>query len=259
MTEDISVNVARPTEWGTASAGGLEIHELHAGYGRMEILHGINMHAPSGEVTLVLGANGSGKSTLAMAIMGAVRRYSGSIAFEGCSLHKRSTSSIANNGIAIMPEGRGLFSELSVLENLYVALYSQRRKIPKADRKRMVDEALRWFPVLELRRNSRVGALSGGQQQMVALARAFVRQQRFVILDEPSAGLAPKVLREVLAIVSELCRTRGIGVLLVEQSTLALEMGIGSKIVLLAGGRIVKDVAAVEITHQDIDDAYFRS
>lgn len=236
---------------------GLEVHELNAGYGRIQILHKLSLQAAMGSTTLVLGANGSGKSTLVKAILGRTRLNGGSIRFQGENIYGKGTSEITNSGIAIVPEGRRLFSELTVVQNLEVALYSQKLYRDSSKRRSAIDQALQMFPALDYFRDIKVGSLSGGQQQMVSVARALVRKPRFLILDEPSAGLAPKIIREVLTTVTELSRSEGIGVLLVEQSTLALDMGVSSKIYVVSGGRVVREGSPSEVTRSEIDDAYF--
>ena len=198
----------------------LELEEVTARYGPVAALHGVSLHVGEGEAVAVLGANGAGKTTTLRAVSGTVRR-GGSIAFAGRSIGRRSPESIARAGIAHVPEGRGTLTDLTVHENLRLGAYVRRDRKAVAEDERRV---LGYFPRLAERAAQRAGTLSGGEQQMLALARALMLRPRLLLLDEPSLGLAPVVVAEIFRIVGELNEREGLAVLVVEQNAvLALE------------------------------------
>ena len=211
----------------------LALEGVEARYGPVKALHGISLNVGEGEMVAVLGANGAGKTTTLRAISGTVRR-SGTIRFAGKSISGRSPEAVARLGIAHVPEGRGTLSELSVGENLRLGAYPRRdRAAIREDEERILVN----FPWLEERRNQRAGTLSGGEQQMLALARALMLRPRLVLLDEPSLGLAPRVVAEIFRIVGELNEREGLTVLVVEQNAnLALEAA--SRAYVLEVGRV---------------------
>jgi branched-chain amino acid transport system ATP-binding protein len=189
----------------------LELHDVVASYGQVKALHGVSLSVEEGEIATVLGANGAGKTTTLRAISNTVRR-SGEICFAGRSLGRLGPESTAALGIAHVPEGRGLFPELAIVENLKLGAYT-RKGSPKADLERVYS----YFPWLGRRRNEMAGSLSGGEQQMLALAKAFMQRPRLLLLDEPSLGLAPIIVSEIFRIVREL-NEEGMTVLVVEQN-----------------------------------------
>ena len=189
----------------------LELHDVVASYGQVKALHGVSLSVEEGEIATVLGANGAGKTTTLRAISNTVRR-SGEIRFAGRSLGRLGPESTAALGIAHVPEGRGLFPELTIVENLKLGAYT-RKGSPKADLQRVYS----YFPWLGRRRNEQAGSLSGGEQQMLALAKAFMQRPRLLLLDEPSLGLAPIIVSEIFRIVREL-NEEGMTVLVVEQN-----------------------------------------
>ncbi len=189
----------------------LELHDVVASYGQVKALHGVSLSVEEGEIATVLGANGAGKTTTLRAISNTVRR-SGEIRFAGRSLGRLGPESTAALGIAHVPEGRGLFPELAIVENLKLGAYT-RKGSPKADLERVYS----YFPWLGRRRNEQAGSLSGGEQQMLALAKAFMQRPRLLLLDEPSLGLAPIIVSEIFRIVREL-NEEGMTVLVVEQN-----------------------------------------
>ena len=196
----------------------LELRDVHARYGQITALRGISLSVEEGQVVAILGANGAGKTTTLRAVSGTVRR-SGEILFGGRSIARRGPEDVARLGIAHVPEGRGTFSELSVWDNLRMGAYIRRDGGVKDDFQRM----LTYFPWLEERRDQDAGTLSGGEQQMLALARALVSRPKLLLLDEPSLGLAPLVVREFFGIVRTLNEEEGLTVLVVEQNaTIAL-------------------------------------
>jgi branched-chain amino acid transport system ATP-binding protein len=198
----------------------LELEDVTARYGPVIALHGISLSVGEGEAVAVLGANGAGKTTTLRAISGSVKR-AGRIAFAGKSIARSSPEATTRAGIAHVPEGRGTLTDLTVRENLRLGAYTRRdRSAIKADEERV----LGYFPRLRDRRDQRAGTLSGGEQQMLALARALMLRPRLLLLDEPSLGLAPIVVAEIFRIVGELNEHEGLAVLVVEQNAvLALE------------------------------------
>src|ERR687883_558249 len=190
----------------------LELRDVEARYGPVKALHGVSLEVADHAVVAVLGANGAGKTTTLRAISHTVRR-SGEIRFAGKSLVRRSPESIVRMGVAHVPEGRGTFAELTVDENLRLGAYTRRGGIQ--DELRRV-RAL--FPWLERRARQHAGTLSGGEQQMLAIARAIMARPRLLLLDEPSLGLAPRVVSEIFRVVKELNERDGTTVLVVEQN-----------------------------------------
>jgi len=197
----------------------LELHRLKAFYGQSEVVHGIDVAVEEGGMTVLLGANGAGKTTTLRAICGMVRSE-GEIRFAGEQLERRTTEQIAGLGVAHVPEGRGTFMALTVEENLRLGGYTRAGR-PDADIQRMYG----YFPILAARQHQQAGSLSGGEQQMLAIARALMMGPRLLVLDEPSFGLAPRIVEEIFNIVDRIRREEHVSVLLVEQNaSLALEL-----------------------------------
>jgi branched-chain amino acid transport system ATP-binding protein len=196
----------------------LELEDVHARYGPIRALHGVSLTVHEGETVAVLGANGAGKTTTLRAISNTVERE-GQVRFAGKQL-RGGPESVARLGVAHVPEGRGTFPELTVWENLRLGAYTRRGSL-KDDFARVHS----YFPWLEERRYQQAGTLSGGEQQMLALARAFMQRPRLLLLDEPSLGLAPLLVTEVFRIVKELNENEGMTVLVVEQNAhIALQL-----------------------------------
>jgi branched-chain amino acid transport system ATP-binding protein len=199
----------------------LEMEDVRAGYGPTSVLHGVSLSVPEKEVVSLLGANGAGKTTTLRAITAGVR-WTGEIRFGGRSLRRMHTEDVVRCGIAHVPEGRGILTELTVDENL--RLGSHLRSDRPAVRKDY-DRVFEYFPVLRERRRLSASTLSGGEQQMLAIARALLMKPRLMLLDEPSLGLAPMVVRAIFEIIRTINQADGVAVLLVEQNArLALEM-----------------------------------
>ena len=197
----------------------LELRGLKAFYGQSEVVHGIDVAVEEGGMTVLLGANGAGKTTTLRAICGMVRSE-GEIRFAGQQLARRTTEQVAGLGVAHVPEGRGTFMALSVEENLRLGGYTRAGR-PDAEMQRMYG----YFPILAARRQQQAGSLSGGEQQMLAIARALMMGPRLLVLDEPSFGLAPRIVEEIFNIVDRIRREEHVSVLLVEQNAnLALEL-----------------------------------
>jgi branched-chain amino acid transport system ATP-binding protein len=227
----------------------LELHGVEAHYGAVQALHGVSLDVGEGEVVAVLGANGAGKTTTLRAISGMVRR-GGDIRLAGQPL-RGGPEAVARAGVAHVPEGRGTFTDLSVAENLRLGAYSRGARSVKADIERMTT----WFPWLETRADQRAGTLSGGEQQMLALARALMARPRLLLLDEPSLGLAPLIVREIFRIVRELNAQEGLTVLVVEQDA-KVALDVASRAYVLEVGRVALAGSSAELA---ADDAIRRS
>ena len=219
----------------------LELSDVTARYGQVVALHGVSLTVDDGEIVSLLGANGAGKTTTLRAVSGTVRR-SGDVVLSGKRLGRSSPEAVARAGVAHVPEGRGIFAELSVWENLRMGGYTVRR--PDFAR------VLGYFPWLADRRHQQAGTLSGGEQQMLALARAFLARPRLLMLDEPSLGLAPLVTREVFRVVSELNRNEGVAVLVVEQNA-AVALATAQRGYVLETGSVAVAGSADELRSND--------
>jgi len=230
----------------------LELHDVEARYGPIRALHGVSLTVDEGEVVSILGANGAGKTTTLRAISGAVRK-SGDVAFDGRSIAKRAPESVARLGVAHVPEGRGLFGELSVWENLRMGAYV------RGERKTFKQEAPRvlgYFPWLEARKHQQAGTLSGGEQQMLSLARALVSRPRLLMLDEPSLGLAPTVVQELFAIVKQLNADEGLSVLVVEQNA-NIALDASARAYVLEVGKVAVEGTSDELRrHEGVRKSY---
>jgi branched-chain amino acid transport system ATP-binding protein len=213
----------------TAGPGALALSGISAGYGRTTVLRDVSIVVPRGKVVALLGPNGAGKTTLLRTASGLLKPSQGSICINGADVTRAAPNQRAKAGLCLIPEGRGIFPPLSVRENL-------RMQVPKWAKDKSIDRALDMFPVLRARINQPAGTLSGGQQQMLALARSFLANPDVVLLDEVSLGLAPKVVDEIFETLKHLAAT-GVALLLVEQYVArALEMA--DHIVLLDRGRV---------------------
>ena len=229
----------------------LEVQDLHAQYGSTRVLHGLAFAVEAGGITTILGANGAGKTTTLRAVCGMVKT-AGEVRFDGRRIDGRTTENIVRLGIAHTPEGRGTFVDLTVEENLRLGAYARRdRSGLEADYER----AYQYFPVLAQRRRQQAGTLSGGEQQMLAVARALMSRPRLLLLDEPSLGLAPMVVREIFRIVRTINREGGVSVLLVEQNA-SIALDLADHAYLLETGRVVMSGQAQELKK---DDAIRRS
>jgi len=222
----------------------LRTHDLRAGYGLIEVLHGVNINVDAGEIVVVLGANGAGKTTMMRAISGMIPR-TGVVDFLADDVAHLSAHKVTARGIAHVPQGRGTFPELTVEENLRIGAHSRRDSFA-AD----IDYWYGVFPRLQERRLQRAGSLSGGEQQMLAIARALMSRPKLLLCDEPSLGLAPLVTRELFEVLQRLNAETGLSVLLVEQNAnLALE--IASRVYLLETGEIVSSGTPDEYKNND--------
>ena len=192
----------------------LDIAGLHTFYGRIEALKGVDLTVAKGEIVTLIGANGAGKSTLLMTICGRPRASAGRILYDGTDITAMATFNIVRLGIAQSPEGRRIFGRMSVLENLKMGATIGDPAHFDAD----LDEVFTLFPILQQRQGQRAGTMSGGEQQMLAIARALMSRPRLLLLDEPSLGLAPLIVRQIFEVIREINRSRGVTVFLVEQN-----------------------------------------
>jgi branched-chain amino acid transport system ATP-binding protein len=230
----------------------LELNGVHARYGQIRALHGVSLSVDEGQVVAILGANGAGKTTTLRAISGLVRRE-GAITFEGRSLARAHPEDVARRGIAHVPEGRGIFDELSVWENLRMGAYA---RMPRRDVQRETERVLSYFPWMERRRTQQAATLSGGEQQMLALARALLQRPRLLMLDEPSLGLAPTVVQELYRIVAELNKQEQLSVLVVEQNA-EIALSVADRAYVLETGRVAVEGTADELRrHEGVRKSY---
>ncbi len=222
-------------------APALAVEDLVAGYGGVIALDRVNISAGTAAITAVLGANGAGKTTLLRAVSGMIRPRRGRILLDGTDLAGHNPEQMVRAGIAHVPEGQAVIPELTVEENLRVGMMSWPRRVPgrsRADRGAALDEAFERFPPLAARRRKLAAALSGGERQMLVIARALLARPRVLLLDEPSLGLAPRVMAQVMDLVVRLSRENGITIILVEQNARGA-LAIADHGVVLNLGRVV--------------------
>jgi branched-chain amino acid transport system ATP-binding protein len=192
----------------------LAIEKLQVAYGKVQALWDVTLEVPDGKMVALVGANGAGKTTLLKTVSGLLRRQSGSITFDGNHIEEASPPEIVKHGIVHVPEGRKLFPEMAVIDNLLMGAYT----IPQSERPQRLERVFNVFPVLKERQKQIAGTLSGGEQQMVAIGRGMMAGPKLLMLDEPSLGLAPILVEEVFRVITEINRL-GVTVLLVEQNT----------------------------------------
>jgi branched-chain amino acid transport system ATP-binding protein len=226
----------------------LELRNVLARYGPIRALHGVSLTVDEGEVVAILGANGAGKTTTLRSVSNTVRT-NGEILFDGRRIMRRSPEAVARVGIAHVPEGRGLFPELTVWENIRMGA---RGRLDAGEAKRVVG----YFPWIERRRDQPAATLSGGEQQMLALARALVSKPRLLMLDEPSLGLAPTIVRELFGIVRRLNEEEGVTVLVVEQNA-TIALSLASRAYVLEVGRVAVEGTSDELErHEAVRKSY---
>jgi branched-chain amino acid transport system ATP-binding protein len=223
----------------------LEVESLHAGYGPVNVLEDVSFTVGEGETVALLGANGAGKTTTLRAICGMLRPR-GKVTITGRDVTKRSTEQIVRLGVAHVPEGRGTFSPLTVDENLRLGAYARRN----GDRRQTLDYVFKLFPRLEERRNQQAGTLSGGEQQMLAIGRALMLKPKLMLLDEPSLGLAPMLVRELFKSLRKIKEDEGTAMLIVEQNAnLVLEFADAAYV--LETGRVALSGTAEEVSQDE--------
>lgn len=224
----------------------LEVSGLYAAYGSTSVLHGVDFRLETGSITTLLGANGAGKTTTLRALCGMVKT-AGEIRFAGDRIDGRPTEEIVRRGIAHVPDGRGTFLQLTTEENLRLGAYTRKdRRAIAQDYERIYT----YFPRLKERRKQQAGTLSGGEQQMLAISRALMMRPRLLLLDEPSFGLAPLIVREIFGIMRTINQQENVSILLVEQNA-ALALDLADRAYLLETGRIVLSGPAAEIRQNE--------
>jgi branched-chain amino acid transport system ATP-binding protein len=223
-------------------AASLTVADVVAGYGSAPVLHGVSIAARPGTITAVLGANGAGKTTLLRTISGFVRTRSGLVNLDNTSLTRLAPDAIARAGVAHVPEGQGVITELDVEENLKLGLLLRRR----ADRAPALADAYRRFAILSDRRRRQAATLSGGERQMLVIARALLSAPRVLLLDEPSLGLAPRAVAQVMELIRQLRDETGLTVLLVEQNARSA-LSIADRGAVLSQGKVVAEANAAEL------------
>ena len=229
-----------------SSAASLEVRDVVAGYGGAPVLRGVSVTAAPGTITAVLGANGAGKTTLLRAIDGSLRLASGHVKLDGAELAGRRPEEISRAGVAHVPEGQGVITELTVAENLQLGLLLR----PRSDRGAALGELYERFGVLADRRDLAAGTLSGGERQMLVIARALATNPRVLLLDEPSLGLAPKIVRAVLDLIKQLKEDTGLTIVLVEQNARSA-LDIADTGVVLNLGAVVATAPAGQLAADD--------
>jgi branched-chain amino acid transport system ATP-binding protein len=231
----------------------LKVRGLRAGYGRFDVLHGVDLDVPKGKITAIIGANGAGKTTLLMTICGRPRASAGEILFNDEKITKLPTHQMIRRGIAHVPEGRRIFPRMSVRENLRMGAFTSDDDHFDHDLAFM----LLLFPQLKGRLEQLGGTLSGGEQQMLALSRALMGRPRLLLLDEPSLGLAPLLVRQVFEAIHSLNRERGMTVLLVEQNAFQA-LKLADTAYVMASGRIARQGTGAELLEdRELQSAYF--
>jgi branched-chain amino acid transport system ATP-binding protein len=217
----------------------LQVSNLRCGYGRLEIVKGVSLHVSAGEIVTLVGANGAGKSSLLRAIAGLLPPWGGEIRLHGRSLVGMPAWKNVSHAMVLVPEGRQLFADLTVFENLLLGGYHN------PDRRQVIEEVLGRFPRLQERSRQLAGTLSGGEQQMLALGRALVARPQFMLLDEPSLGLAPLMVQEVFAVIRQL-RDQGVTIFLVEQNAVAA-LEIADRAYVMETGEIILEGEARDL------------
>ena len=232
----------------------LEISNVRAGYGVINVLWDISMSIPEGRLTTIIGPNGAGKTTLLRAIMGLIPLAQGSVAFNGLPLGATPTWGMLGQGVAMIPEGRMIFKDMSIEENLMLGAF------PKASRAAAAlnrDRSYDMFPRLRERRRQLAGTLSGGEAQMLAMARGLMSDPKLLLIDEPSLGLAPVIVNELFDILQRL-KAEGRTIVLVEQNT-GKAVGVADQVYLMRSGKVVMSQAAADVDLEQLHERYFFS
>jgi branched-chain amino acid transport system ATP-binding protein len=230
----------------------LKVSKLNVSYGKVQALHDVSFNVNKGEIVTIIGSNGAGKSTILKTIVGLVRGTSGSILFDGEEIMKKSSDVLVRSGIRLVPEGRQIFPKHTIYENLLLGGYVEPDK--KLVNKR-IQQMYEMFPILSARKDQLGGTLSGGEQQMLAIARALITTPKLLILDEPSLGLAPIIVQDIFELLKNLC-AEGITILLVEQMA-AMALGISNRAYVLEIGKIIMTRTGEEIgSSEEVLKAY---
>jgi len=233
----------------------LKIRSLESGYGKLRVLKNVSLHVNSGEIVGIIGANGAGKTTLLNTITGVIRAWSGEVLFNGIPINGIPAHKIVSRGCVLVPEGRQIFAPMSVEENLILGAYTQFRQRAGAVINDELQRVYALFPILKQRSHQLAGTLSGGEQQMLAIGRALMAKPSFIMLDEPSMGLAPLLVKDILVTISKL-RDAGSTILVVEQNSKAV-LGIADRCYVMETGSIVLEGTAQELLNNtDVQRAY---
>jgi branched-chain amino acid transport system ATP-binding protein len=234
----------------------LEVSDIVVSYGSIEILHGISLHVKRGEIVALLGPNSAGKTTLMYAIAGVLPILAGRILFNRQPIHNLPPEQVAKLDITLIPEGRLLFGRMKILENLELGAYRLRGKEKKAEIRGRINEVLKLFPALQEKKEDKVWTLSGGQQQMVAIGRGLMSRPKLLLLDEPSLGLAPILVRESMETLVRL-KEQGLSILISEQNS-AAALRIADRGYVMGDGRIIMEDSSKNLASADkIKAAYF--
>lgn len=225
----------------------LRLNDVHAAYGAIQALRGVSLEVPDGSVVALLGANGAGKSSVLKVISGLVRPWHGHVYLDNHRIDRWSPEHIVRVGLVQVPEGRQLFPDLSVKDNILLGAYTRR---DGAGIRRDMERMFAYFPVLEQRLSQRAALLSGGEQQMLAIARALMARPRLLLLDEPSLGLAPLVVRSIFEIIANIHQEDGLTILLVEQDA-SLALGLAEYGYVLEAGRVMLEGNAADLRRSD--------
>jgi len=229
----------------------LQVKDLRAGYGKVDVLHGVSFEVKKSECIALIGANGAGKSTTLKCVCGLIRTLGGTIQFEGKRIDGLPGHSIVRRGITMCPEGRQVFAEMSVLENLEMGAHTRHDKKQVSD----IEEMMDLFPVLRSRARQSAGTLSGGEQEMLAIARALMSRPKLCIFDEPSLGLAPKIVAEVEQTIARI-KSMGVTILLVEQNA-SMALRLADRAYVFEAGEVVLQGTGEELqTHPEVSKAY---
>jgi branched-chain amino acid transport system ATP-binding protein len=230
----------------------LAVHNIEVFYGAVQALHGLSLEVNEGEIVTLIGCNGAGKSTTLRAISGMLRPRGGTVSFRGQDVTSRAPHRLVSDGLSHVPEGRGIFANLTVAENLDLGSYARRDKSGvSADRER----ALTLFPRVKERLKQVAGTLSGGEQQMLAIARALLARPKLLLLDEPSLGLAPQLVQLIFSIIREINR-QGTTILLVEQNA-HMALAVANRAYVLQTGQVIKSGPAADLlADPDVKKAY---
>ncbi len=230
----------------------LEIKDLKAGYGGMEILHGVSLQVAAGEIVALIGPNGAGKSTVLKSIFGLTEISAGQIIFKDKDITRLKTHELIKTGISFVPQGRLVFASMTVMENLQMGAYviNDREVV-----KRGIADIFKKFPILEEKKNQRAGNLSGGQQQMLAIARALIQNPQMLLLDEPSLGLSPKAMKEIFNKIIEI-KNEGVAILIVEQNA-HQAVSIADRTYVLENGQVAFTGGKDILKNEKIKNVYF--
>jgi branched-chain amino acid transport system ATP-binding protein len=233
----------------------LDVDGLCAGYKQMEVLHGVSLDVAAGEIVAIVGANGAGKSTLLNTITGLISTRAGQIKFEGEAIHGRPTQSIIRHGICLVPERRQLFSTMTVEENLLIGAYARADRPSRRTLADDMEEVFELFPRLKERRRQIAQSMSGGEQQMAAIARALMAKPRLFLFDEPSLGLAPLIVDQIMDQIVKL-RSGGRTILLVEQNV-RVALGVSDRAYVMETGKIaMSGVASELLANESVQETY---